>query len=63
MATFIALLVDWLVKIAQQNAILAKRAEGLLTELQHRVKNHIQIVASLLNLQARRADPRHQALH
>lgn len=54
----IAILVDALIKIAEQNVVLAKRTEALLTELQHRVKNHIQIVASLLNLQARRADPK-----
>ena len=52
-----ALLIDTLIKIAEQNAALARTTESLLLELQHRVKNHIQIVGSLLNLQARRADP------
>ena len=56
-AVMMALLFDALIKIAEQNAALARKAETLLVELQHRVKNHIQIVASLLNLQARRAEP------
>jgi two-component sensor histidine kinase len=56
-ASFNCVLIDWLLKAGEQNAALAARSETLLLELQHRVKNHIQIVASLLNLQARRAGP------
>jgi two-component sensor histidine kinase len=55
-------LVSVLVKLVEANATLAARAEALLAELQHRVKNHIQIVASLLNLQASRVDPETRGL-
>ena len=54
-AGFDCLLIDWLIKGAEQNAALASRNELLMRELQHRVKNHVQLVSSLLNIQASQA--------
>jgi len=56
LAGFVCLLIDWLIKSAEQNAALADRNELLMRELQHRVRNHVQLVSSLLNVQAARAD-------
>lgn len=56
-AGFDCLLINWLIKSAEQNAALARRNELLMAELQHRVKNHVQLVSSLLNVQASRAGP------
>lgn len=55
-AGFDCLLIDWLIKGAEHNAALASRNELLMSELRHRVKNHVQLVSSLLNIQAGRAD-------
>lgn len=55
-AGFQCLVINWLIGIAEQNASLADRNDLLLRELQHRVKNHLQLVSALLNLQAARAD-------
>jgi hypothetical protein len=54
-AGFDGLLIDRLLKSAERNAVLAGRNELLRRELQHRVKNHVQLVSSLLNIQAARA--------
>jgi len=56
-AVFQCLLINWLIRVAEQNAALASRNDLLLRELQHRVKNHLQIVSALLSLQAARAEP------
>lgn len=56
-ASFDCLLIDWLIKTAEHDATLARRNELLMRELQHRVKNHVQLVSSLLNVQAARSDP------
>ncbi len=56
-----AVLVGWLIKIAEHIADFAVHEQELLRELQHRVKNHVQIVSSLLQIQARRADATTQA--
>lgn len=58
---FGAVLVGWLIKIAEHIADFAVHEQELLRELQHRVKNHVQIVSSLLQIQARRADAGTQA--
>lgn len=60
-ALFNMLLIDWLVRIVERNANFALHEQQLLRELQHRVKNHVQIVSSLLQIQARRAAPTTQA--
>lgn len=54
-AGFQCLVINWLISIAEQNASLADRNDLLLRELRHRVKNHLQLVSALLNLQAARA--------
>jgi len=56
-AVFLVLVVDWLIRSAEQNAALAERNALLLRELHHRVKNHLQVIGALLDLQARRAEP------
>jgi len=55
-AAFVCLLINWLIRTSEQNAALAARNELLMSELQHRVKNHVQLVSSLLNVQAARAE-------
>jgi two-component sensor histidine kinase len=54
-AGFDCLLINWLLKSVERNAALAGRNQLLMRELQHRVKNHVQMVSSLLHLQAARA--------
>ena len=56
-AAFLVLIIDWLIRSAEQNAALAERNALLLRELHHRVKNHLQVIGALLDLQARRAEP------
>lgn len=56
-----AVMVGWLMRIAEHTADFEAHEQTLLRELQHRVKNHVQIVSSLLQIQARRADPTTQA--
>lgn len=60
-AAFGAVMVSWLMRIAEHTADFAAHEQTLLRELQHRVKNHVQIVSSLLQIQSRRADPTTQA--
>jgi two-component system, sensor histidine kinase PdtaS len=55
-AGFDCVLIDWLIRGAEHNAALVGRNELLMRELQHRVKNHVQLVSSLLKVQAGRAD-------
>ncbi|MDP1590609.1 MAG: sensor histidine kinase, partial [Prosthecobacter sp.] len=56
-----AVIVNWLMQIAEHAADFDAHEQALLRELQHRVKNHVQIVSSLLQIQSRRADPTTQA--
>ena len=56
-----AVIVNWLMQIAEHVADFEAHEQALLRELQHRVKNHVQIVSSLLQIQSRRADPITQA--
>jgi two-component system, sensor histidine kinase PdtaS len=58
---FGAVMVGWLMQIAGHIADFEAHEQSLLRELQHRVKNHVQIVSSLLQIQSRRADPTTQA--
>lgn len=51
--TFVALGFDGLRRSAEANRMLAESRQVLLLELQHRVKNHIQLVSALLAVQAR----------
>ena len=48
-------------QIAEHAADFEAHEQALLREVQHRVKNHVQIVSSLLQIQSRRADPATQA--
>lgn len=59
--SFGAMIVGWLIRIAEHVASFEEHEQQLLRELQHRVKNHVQIVSSLLQIQARRADAATQA--
>jgi len=56
-----AAIVGCLIKIVGHVADFEAHEQSLLRELQHRVKNHVQIVSSLLQIQSRRADPTTQA--
>ncbi len=58
---FGAVMVGWLIRVAEHVANFEEHEQQLLRELQHRVKNHVQIVSSLLQIQARRADAATQA--
>lgn len=58
---FGVVMVSWLIQIAEHAADFEAHEQALLRELQHRVKNHVQIVSSLLQIQSRRADPTTQA--
>lgn len=58
---FGALIVGWLIGVAEHISNFEQHEQELLRELQHRVKNHVQIVSSLLQIQARRADAMTQA--
>lgn len=51
--TFVAFGFDGLRRSAETNRTLAESRQTLLLELQHRVKNHIQLVSALLAVQAR----------
>lgn len=58
---FGVMIISWLMEIADHVTDFDAHEQALLRELQHRVKNHVQIVSSLLQIQARRADPTTQA--
>jgi two-component sensor histidine kinase len=51
------LLISWLIHTAMQNAQLVHDREVLLREVHHRVKNNLQMVASLVRIASRQCHP------
>lgn len=47
------LAVHWLIRASDSIAALARQREVFLIELQHRIKNHVQLISAILGVQAR----------